>query len=213
MPPLATCERAISSPSSLSLFTEISMNKLSKRINLVANLAIALVVILIAIVFARNYLLAPRPAAGAEDYRIPVGTRVSLSGIDWAKNGQTLLLVLRKGCRFCEESAPFYRRLATEAATNKSRVRIVAVLPQEVDESKQYLSSLGVSTDEVRQSALDALGVQGTPTVILVNAQGEVQASWAGKLPAAQETEVLGRIDNKSSTVVGKNRLLLTGDG
>jgi thioredoxin-related protein len=184
------------------------MNKLSKRINLVANLAIALVVILIALVFAKNYLLAPHPTAGAEDYRIPVGTKISLSGIDWAKNGQTLLLVLRKGCRFCEESAPFYRRLALEAATNKSRVRIVAVLPQEVDESKQYLSSLGVPIDEVRQSALDVLGVQGTPTVILVNAQGEVQVSWAGKLPAAQETEVLNRIENNSSTVVGKNRLL-----
>jgi thioredoxin-related protein len=38
------------------------------------------------------------------------------------------------------------------------------------------------------------LGVQGTPTLILVNQDGKVEQSWAGKLPPEQETEVLKRI-------------------
>jgi thioredoxin-related protein len=169
------------------------MDKLSKRIELATNLAIILVAILVGVVLVKNYLLNPRSTPENRDYRIPVGTRVSLPEIDWAQNGQTLLLVLQKGCHFCTESAPFYQRLARETA-GKSNVRLVAVLPQEVGEGKQYLSNLNVPIDEVRQSRLDALGVQGTPTLILVNNQGAVITSWVGKLSADGEADVLRRL-------------------
>lgn len=173
------------------------MSKLKNKIELVANVAIIVVAILIGIVFVKNYLLAPAPAPETRDYRVPVGTKVSLPGVDWAQNGQTLLLVLKKGCRYCAESAPFYQRLIRETSA-KSPVHLVAVLPHEVNEAKQYLGSLSVPIDEVRQSELDALKVQGTPTLILVNEKGEVVESWVGKLPAEQETEVLKRIEQKT---------------
>jgi thioredoxin-related protein len=172
------------------------MNKLNKKIELAVNISILLVVILIGVFFVKNYLLSPRSTPEAVDYRIPAGTKVSLPDIDWAQNGQTLLLALKKGCRFCAESAPFYQRLASETAV-KSRVRLVAVLPQEVNEARQYLSNLNVPIDEVRQAKLDTLGVQGTPTLILVNGKGEVMESWAGKLPVEEETELLRRLEEK----------------
>ena len=173
------------------------MNKPGKKIELAVNLAIILVAIMIGFVFVKNYLLAPQPTPESRDYRVPAGTKVSLPEVDWAQNGQTLVLVLKKGCRYCAESAPFYQRLVRETAAQKG-VRLVAVLPEEVNEGKQYLSSLNVPVDEVRQAELGALGVQGTPTLILVNGQGEVVESWVGKLPAAQETEVLRRIGEKT---------------
>jgi thioredoxin-related protein len=163
-----------------------------RRLNKVINLAIVLVIILIGIVFTRNYLLR-RTAAEKTDYRIAPGTTVSLPGISWAQNGETLLLVLQKGCRYCKESAPFYQRLTQESAT-KGRVQFVAVLPQEVSVGAQYLKDLNVPISEVRQAALETLKVQGTPTLILVNSKGEVMESWAGKLPAEKETEVLRQL-------------------
>ncbi|HEV7377333.1 MAG TPA: hypothetical protein VGN95_21630 [Pyrinomonadaceae bacterium] len=175
------------------------MNKLNKKIELAVNISILLVVILIGVFFVKNYLLSPRSTPETVDYRIPSGTKVSLPDIDWAQNGQTLLLVLEKGCRFCAESAPFYQRLTSETAA-KSGVRLVAVLPQEVNEAKEYLSSLSVPIDEVRQAGLDTLGVKGTPTLILVNGKGEVMKSWAGKLPADEETEVIRRVEGKNSS-------------
>ena len=175
------------------------MNKLSKSIELAVNLAIILVAILISIIFVKNYLLAPQSAPESVDYRIPAGTKVSLPEVDWAQNGQTLLLVLKKGCRYCAESAPFYQRLVRETAA-QNRVRLVAVLPQEVSEGKQYLSSLDVPISEVRRAELGELGVRGTPTLILVNGKGEVMESWAGKLLAEKETEVLRRIEEKNSS-------------
>jgi thioredoxin-related protein len=182
------------------------MDKPGKKIELIANLAIILVAIMIGFVFVKNYLLAPRAKPENKDYRVPAGTKVSLPEVDWAQNGQTLLLVLKEGCRYCSESAPFYQRLVRETAARKD-VRLIAVLPQEVNQGKQYLSSLNVPVDEVRQAELGALGVQGTPTLILVNAKGEVVQSWVGKLPAEQETEVLKRIGEK--TVASRNEHML----
>jgi thiol-disulfide isomerase/thioredoxin len=176
------------------------MNKLKKRINLAANLTIILVLVVIGIVFAKNYLLSAPSTHPSRDYRVPAGQRVSLPGIDWGNNGQTVLLVLEKGCPYCAESAPFYQQLAREAA-RKGGVQLIAVLPQEVPESKQYLSGLNVPIYDVRQSALELLGVQGTPTLILVNRNGEVTQSWAGKLPPEEEAEVLRRIGEKNDSM------------
>ena len=169
------------------------MNKSYKRINLVLNLAIVLVIILIAGVFAKNYLRPTRSLPAQRDLR---GTKVNLPGIDWARNEQTLLLVLDEKCRFCTESAPFYQRLTQ--ATN-SKVRLVAVLPQDVVAGRQYLLNLKVPIEDVRQSSLDAIGVGWTPTLILVNGKGEVVEAWEGMLSTERETEVFKRIEARGS--------------
>jgi thioredoxin-related protein len=169
------------------------MNNINRRINLAVNIAIILVVVLIGVVFARNYLPSLRSTNKKTDYRVAAGTNVALDDIDWAKNGQTLVLVLDTKCAYCTASAAFYQEL-TRTAAQKRSVELVAVLPQDVRESKQYLNDLNVSIDQVKQSAFDVLRVQGTPTLILVDQNGKVQQSWAGKLPPEQETEVLNRI-------------------
>ena len=171
------------------------MNKMYNRTNLALNLAIGLVVILIGVVFTKNYLRPARSVPAHQDFR---GTKVNLSGIDWAHNEQTLLLVLDEKCRFCNESAPFYQRL-TQAITKNTRARLVAGLPQDIAASRQYLLSLKVPIEEVRQSSLDAIRVEGTPTLILVNEKGEVMEAWAGKLSPEEETEVLKRIEGRRS--------------
>lgn len=167
------------------------MNKPYKTINLAVNFAIVLVVILIGVVFAKNYLRRAPSASAHRDFR---GTKVNLDGIDWAQNQRTLLLVLDEKCRFCTESAPFYQRL-TVAMTRTERVRLVAVLPQDVAAGRQYLAKLNVPIEDVRQSSLDAMGVEGTPTLILVNEKGDVMEAWAGQLSTDKESEVLKRLD------------------
>ena len=176
------------------------MNKLSRRLNLALNLAIILVFVLIGIVFVRNYLLSARSTELNRDYRVAAGTKVSLPGVDWKNNELTLLVVLSTRCPYCTESASFYQQLVRDTAQMRG-VQLIAVLPQEGSESKQYLSNLNVQLNEVRQAGLEELGVQGTPTLILVNRNGEVVQSWAGKLPPEGEAEVLKRIaENNDST-------------
>ena len=61
--------------------------------------------------------------------------------------------------------------------------------PQEV--SKQYLNSLGLKTDVVKQLQLDQLHVNGTPTLIMVNSQGVIQHAWVGQLPRQSQIEII----------------------
>ena len=170
------------------------MKNLVKKIEIAANISIILVGIVLAVALVK-YFFFRAPAGNDRPVRnyIQKGQKVAIENVDWAKNGQTLLLVLQNGCHFCSESAPFYKTLVQDAA-KRSDIHLVAVLPQPTDEGKKYLNELGVAIDEVRQAPLSALAIEGTPTLILVNNAGVASEIWIGKLKPDKEAEVLSRL-------------------
>jgi hypothetical protein len=121
---------------------------------------------------------------------VVVNSALSIPGLNWGQNKQTLLLVLQEGCHFCNDSAEFYRRLVNESQAS-AKTTFVAVLPGTVDDSRKYLERMGVPITEVRQEMLSALGVRGTPTLLLMNDKGVVTKSWIGRLPTDKEREVI----------------------
>lgn len=171
------------------------MSRLFKRIEVVANLAIIAVAILLGVVVVRTYLLPKNTNAKLPPSKTQIhkGTKVPVTGVDWTKNSQTLVLALSTGCHFCSESAGFYQRLVNAKSTSKT-FQLIAVLPQPESDGQRYLSGLGVEVDQVKQAEFATFGVQGTPTILLVDKNGEVMDSWVGKLPETQEQEVLGRL-------------------
>jgi hypothetical protein len=164
------------------------MKNSGKKIETAANCAIVVVSLLLAVVLFKNHFL---PQHRTQSPAISPGDKVSLSQVDWEAHGQTLVLALQKGCHFCTESAPFYKRLVREAAKH-GRTHLVAVLPNSADESQSYLAQLGVSIPEIRQAWLS--GVTGTPTLILVDHKGVVLRVWREELPPEKEQEVLEAI-------------------
>jgi hypothetical protein len=166
-----------------------------KKTELIANIAIIIVALLLGGVLVKRFLLPGSETTTARntDPRIPAGTKASLSGVDWAKNGQTLLMVLSRDCHFCTESAPFYQHLARETA-GRPDIHLLALFPQEVEEGKKYLDHLGISVNEIRQAAPSSTGAGGTPTLILVDQHGIVKNSWVGKLSAPEESEILSQL-------------------
>jgi thioredoxin-related protein len=166
-----------------------------KKIELLANVAIIAVAVLLGITLVKDHLVARPVQPGADNVRrsnerTQIGDKVNLPGIDWQKNGRTLILAVSSSCHFCTDSAPFYRRLVEERAAT----RLVAVLPQPSDEGKDYLSKHGVAVDEVRQASLDSIGVTGTPTLIMADSEGRVSGIWFGRLPPEKESEVLNQV-------------------
>jgi len=165
----------------------------SKKIELAANLAIIVVACMLATVLVKSYLLA-KPAEQQARKQLdsePVSRpTVSSLDINWNQNRQTLILAISSNCHFCTESAPFYKKLAQ----NKGDTRLVALLPQRVEEGRKYLEMLGVSVDEIRQSSLDQIGIHGTPSLVLVDASGVVKNFWVGRLPPDQEATVLNAL-------------------
>jgi hypothetical protein len=73
-------------------------------------------------------------------------------------------------------------------------VRLVALLPQPLQESRTYLDKLGIKVDDVAQSPLNSVGVSGTPTLLLIDNQGAVIDSWVGKLSEGAGEEVRARV-------------------
>jgi hypothetical protein len=136
--------------------------------------------------------LPARPAARSS-LTNPIGQKLSLPGVDWQKNGRTLVFALQTGCRFCSESGPIYQRLA-EQRKRFGDTRFVAVLPQTVEESKAFLDQLGVQVDTILQGSLANIGVRGTPTLLLVNSAGVVTEAWSGRLRPEAEQAVLARL-------------------
>lgn len=168
---------------------------LARRVELAANVAIIAVAALICFVLVKSYILGgsqgPPPQQQQQQRPKPViGSKAAVPDVDWGRNGRTLVLVLQKGCGYCTDSAPFYQRLAREAGS----VRLVAALPNKVEEGRQYLSELAVPVEEVRQASPQALGAPGTPTLLLVDGSGVVTDSWVGRLPPDKEDEVLSRL-------------------
>jgi len=171
-------------------------DQFAKRIELFANVAIILVACLFAIILVKTYFFDRRLQQPATSEK-QVADKISSSSlnVDWKNSEQTLVLALSNTCHFCTESAPFYQKVAM----NKGKVRLIAVLPQSIEDGQAYLKKLGVTVDEVKQLRLDAMGVQGTPTLFLVNSSGVITDKWVGKLMPDQESMVLKALEKHTS--------------
>lgn len=166
------------------------MNGLLKKIEVVANLSIVVVAIVVCIA-AVKYFRTKATGADAHTATIAAGSKMNLPNEDWGRNRKTLLLGLSTNCKYCSASAGFYQRLAQAASAN---TKLVAVLPQSREESQQYLAALKLPIENIQQASPAALGIRGTPTLILVNSAGSVTNLWVGQLPHDKEEEVLAAV-------------------
>ena len=176
-----------------------------KKLEVLANIAVIITSVVLCSVLVKKYFFsaakqealveaapARSPASNASrSQSIQAGTKVSLPGIDWSKSTRTVVLVLSTTCHFCSESAPFYEKLQQQKPND---VRVVAVLPQPLEDSRNYLNKLGVSVTDVVQSSLASVGVSGTPTLLLVDNEGSVTGSWVGKLSESEAAKVIAQI-------------------
>jgi hypothetical protein len=167
------------------------MKSAKKVLDWVLNVLTVVVALFLVGMAARHYLAPNQDLNPALRH----GALVSLSGINWAEQGRTLVIAMQVGCHWCEESADFYRDIL--ASNSKNTFHAVAVLPQSALESKVFLDSLGVHFSDLRQAEIRTLGVSGTPTLILVDRTGHVESSWVGKLLSEQENAVFKELGVK----------------
>ena len=108
----------------------------------------------------------------------------------------TIALLLSRGCHFCSESAPFYRRLASIRTRTPSEFSMVAVFPNAEggDVGAEYLKTNGVHVNEVQAASFPNLGVSGTPTLLVLDGSHKVTAAWSGLLGPGGETKVIETI-------------------
>ena len=170
------------------------MSKLSQRIELTANILIIVVALLLVGFIGQRYFFAKSVENQQSRLTPIIGKPVNLPNQDWSAQPKTIVLALQTTCHFCNESTPFYKRLI-ESVKDKN-IKIVAVLPQSVEESTAHLTKLGLSGLEIKQAPISVLDTSGTPTLIITNQKGEVTNFWVGKLPPEKETEVINTLNS-----------------
>ena len=180
---------------------------MARKLDVLANVALIAACAAIVAQFAVTHMRAGVPAPPVSQGRQPpptyqTGEKVpELKGINYAAADQTLLLVVRESCPYCEGSMPFYGALVRQAAAARSRTQFAVVSTDPVEVSKASFEKHGVPVSAITQS--NTMNVRGTPTLILINARGEVVRSWIGMLDSSREEEVLSAINSVATRPSG----------
>ena len=169
------------------------MSKVHQKVEFVANILIIVVALAVGGVLVHKYFFAAAPQQAARA-KPTVGAKMEMTEVNFSQQPKTLILALQTTCGYCNESAPFYKRVI-ETVGNKN-IKLVAVFPAEIEEGAAHLKKLGLTNMEVRSSSLDSLQVSGTPTLILTNEKGEVTDYWVGKLTPDKEAEVINKLNS-----------------
>ncbi|HZY62011.1 MAG TPA: hypothetical protein VFE38_05740 [Edaphobacter sp.] len=159
---------------------------MEQRLNTIANYCIIVVAVLTVFFLVRNEMFnRNKPKDTAQKL---IGKQFPLQQ-NWAPYRYTVVLALQVGCHFCEDSAPFYRKLSAFVTTRNENM--VALFPQAEDESRKYLNTLSVIVPSVKKANFSDLKVTGTPTLFIIDRAGNVKSVWRGELSSHAQNQVL----------------------
>ena len=156
----------------------------------ILNVAILVVALILSTLLARKFFFQPSENT---DYRIAADATLRINGINWADSEQTVLVALAKECKYCTESAEFYRRLAGGLAS-QSNTRLMAVFSEKESDAEAYLKQLEVPIKELRYVSLPSLGIRSVPTLAILNRNGVVTDMWIGKLSPLEERTLMSKL-------------------
>lgn len=158
------------------------------KVELITNGLIIVVMLLI----GGNYIksrLVHRPG------ELSVGDKINAPhGYDWHRNGETLLIAVRKGCVYCERSYPLYRRLENLERDNQLKAHLLMVMPDDAVNGSALLSSQQIASESITNVPLNDIKVAGTPTLLLVDANGRLLQSWVGELDASKADALVAQL-------------------
>jgi hypothetical protein len=167
------------------------------KLDLFANIVVIIVGLVWSTIFVRNYFFAA--PSGFEPFK-PGEFLGEVPGTDWSKHDRTLVIALKIGCTYCEQSMPFYRKLSEMEANTQ----LVVVFPDKKEAVENYLAMHKLRIRAISGLPLKSLKVGGTPTLILLDGNGRVLRSWAGLLSARGEEDVLKHLTAPERSSVGR---------
>jgi len=160
-----------------------------KYLDIVSNIVVIVVGIVVVGVVATKY-----SGLGKLPETLKPGAHMPLAELQMPEKPRTLLIFLRKGCHFCEDSLPFYKRLEADLGLARERVNILALFPDSAADAAAVLKGANLEIGYRAAVNFSRFGVSGTPTLVLVDQTGKLTQSWVGKLGGQQEGDVKHRI-------------------
>ena len=140
-------------------------------------------------------LVSARTAPAAPPAPFEAGTRLALHPKLAAGEARAAAVIaLSSNCQYCTASMPFYRRLSELPAAKDGRLKLGVVGIQPEVELREYMAGHGLAVLTVVDLRESGVPVQATPTLLLINAEGAVTQSYAGRLRPEQEDAVVKEI-------------------
>lgn len=141
-------------------------------------------------VLIRNQLLTPK-ASGNSAVSPLQGETITLKEVIWEQAPQTVVIVLSAHCHWCKESVPLYQKVSMLHKSRKAAFQLIAISADGVDTMSRFLGANLIEVDRIIPAEVTRLGIQATPTVLLVNNQGRVASSWQGAMRPSDESAFL----------------------
>jgi peroxiredoxin len=117
---------------------------------------------------------------------------------DWySSSSYTLVVFARASCGACQTAQPFLKQLVADLGSRSAVV--LGTTGKEPKEEVGYGESLGLAGEAVKIVPA-GVRVRATPTLVLVNAQGQVLAAWEGVGPESKQAQIRQTV---ASLVIG----------
>jgi len=159
------------------------------KIEITTNLLIILVLVLIGGSYVKAHFDHRQPPG------LSVGERISApAGYHWQEHDETLVVAVRAGCIYCEHSYPLYQRLEGLEHENHLKAHMLVVMPDNTEKGAALLSTHGLTSQNIPGTLLNNMKVYGTPTLLLVDANGRLLQSWIGELDASKADALLAQL-------------------
>ena len=172
------------------------MMEVRKTIEVVTNIAILAVCVLLGwTLITHKGLHFGSSGVGDEEAKLVGQSVPALPGYNWSNHPKTLVLAIRKGCHFCESSLPFYKHLGELEQSKALHAHVLAVMPDPQADGVTDLKAGGVTVDGVFNQPLDSMKVSGTPTLLLLDANGRVAQAWVGELSEKREKDLIAALE------------------
>ena len=123
------------------------------------------------------------------------GVVAALPRLEYRRARSTVLVALSPQCHYCKESLPFYQRII---ALGDRGVRVVFIFDEaQAGGYRAFLAESGVTPSEVKVVKFAQYGIQGTPTLVVVDDKGRLARSRVGRLSLQQEADVVSMLDSR----------------
>jgi hypothetical protein len=108
-----------------------------------------------------------------------------------------VVIYIEPDCPYCTASLPFYRRLSAAVSGTNATLRFQS--PAASGLLRGYLDQAGLQRAAIVSAPLPN-GVRAIPTVVVINAEGGVVASWEGRMSQAQERTLLKHFEKSEQS-------------
>jgi hypothetical protein len=174
---------------------------MSSRLDKATNISIILASAAVVLTLASNHIREPAGKAPGNPTRSAKGAKLPLPKL--SENMEAAVLVmLSTECRFCDQSADFYRNLFRIKEDSKGKIELITFFREPLAQAEEKLSHWNLKPSFLYANGFKYVEemVSGTPTIFMTDSSGIVKETWIGKLDHDRKLALMKALSEQCKT-------------